>query len=84
MGFFSQQQPESNDSNGSLGYQSIEKHAEALKTPDWLLASAKAYHGWAAGKELSQAEYQAALDVAANCSTGPLRDKDGNPTSGAL
>jgi hypothetical protein len=47
----------------------LEQHAADAKTPDWLLASAKAYHGWHAGQEISRAEYDAAVAEAAECRT---------------
>ncbi len=61
-----------------------EQHAEAAGTPDWLLASTRAYHGWALGKEMSRAQYDAAVEKAANCSTGSLKDKDGKDVTGLL
>lgn len=39
----------------------IEQHAEALNTPAWLLAAAKAAQGWAAGQEITETEYRKAL-----------------------
>ena len=62
----------------------IEQHAEDAGTPDWLLASTKAYHRWPVGKELSRVEYDAAVDKAANCSTGSLKDAQGRDTSGRI
>lgn len=60
----------------------IESHAKNRGTPDWLFASTKAYHGWPQGKEVSAADYDQAVDAAANCGTGPLLDEKGHPTSG--
>lgn len=62
----------------------IEEHAKARKTPDWLLASTKAFHGWAEGKEVSGADFDAAVDAAANCRTGSLKNPDGSDSSGRL
>lgn len=83
MDFFNREKSAPSGS-GAMGVATIEEHAKAKGTPDWLLASTKAYHGWASGKELSAAEYEAAVDVAENCSTASLKDADGNDTSGAL
>ena len=61
-----------------------EQHAVDAETPDWLFASTKAYHGWPVGKELSRADYDAAVDKAANCSTASLKDASGKDTSGLI
>lgn len=60
----------------------IEEHAADRKTPDWLFASTKAFHGWAIGKEVSAADYDAAVEAATNCKTGSLKDDKGNDSSG--
>lgn len=62
----------------------FEQHAEEAKTPDWLVASTRAYHGWAIGKELSRADFDAAVDEAAGASTASLKDDKGHDTSGRL
>lgn len=40
----------------------IEQHAEQLAVPAWLFAAARAHHNWPQGRELTEAEFQAALD----------------------
>lgn len=59
----------------SAGVVTAEQHAEELKTPDWLFASTKAYHRWPHGKEVTRAEYEAAVEKAngATMHSGPHR-----------
>lgn len=50
----------------------IEQHAVDALTPDWLFASVKAYKGWPVGKEVSRADFDAAVDECAGCKTGNI------------
>lgn len=44
----------------------FEQWAIDLETPTWLLAAARVKHGWGYGQELTQVDFEAALDAAAN------------------
>lgn len=44
----------------------IEEWREQLGTPDWLFAAARAKRGWPQGREVSEAEYRAAIKAAEN------------------
>ena len=48
----------------SSGRKPVEEHAKAKNTPAWLFAGAKAGEGWALGRELTEAEYDAAIERA--------------------
>lgn len=39
----------------------VEQHAEEKQTPAWLLAAARAHHGWPIGRELTESEFEQAL-----------------------
>ncbi len=50
----------------------IEEHATDANTPDWLFASTKAFKGWAVGKEVSRADYDAAVEECGGAKTGSI------------
>lgn len=55
---------ETNDA--PAGLKPIEWHAQSKKTPTWLFAAMKACHEFGEGKELTEAEYDAAIERAGN------------------
>lgn len=56
---------------------SYDKWAEEKKTPAWLLAAAKAYHRWDMGTQLSEGDFDAALDQVSNLPLGAPTTLDG-------
>lgn len=44
----------------------VEAWAEELGSPKWKFAGARMLHAWPIGRELTRADYEAALDAAAN------------------
>ncbi len=42
----------------------IERHAESLKTPEWLFRAAKAMRRWAQGAEVTEADFKQAVVAA--------------------
>lgn len=44
----------------------IEEWQAQFATPDWLFAAARAKRGWPQGREVSEAEYRAAINAAEN------------------
>lgn len=44
----------------------FETWAAEKKTPDWLLAAAAASHQWPIGREMTEAQFDAAVEAAAN------------------
>jgi hypothetical protein len=48
----------------------IERWCAELGTPDWLFAAARALRQWPIGKEISQADYLAAVEAAGNVKLG--------------
>lgn len=44
----------------------FEQWAEAKKTPDWLLAATKASADWPMGREVTETEFDEAVDRALN------------------
>lgn len=57
--------------NGQAIYESpprrpVEEWRDALRTPSWLFAAAKAKYNWPVGLELSEVEYKKAIAAAEN------------------
>lgn len=44
----------------------VEAWFEELGSPKWMFAGARMLHAWPIGRELTRADYEAALDAAAN------------------
>lgn len=55
-------------------FKPFEQWAQRKSSPAWLVGAARSAFSWAIGKELSEADFDAALKTAAGGSSG-----DGNP-----
>jgi len=54
----------------AIEFKTVEQWASEKSTPDWLFAAAKVGNRWPIGRELSEAEYDAAIKRAAHTTAG--------------